>query len=221
MSVTTDKEQDIDGEETPEPDVDETEQEAADEKEQEAADDSASEDDGASEDDDVPAEETKRRDWRRRGAHRCCCRDFPWGAGCFGRPWLASSRAGHTGRAGGRTSTTSGRRVRAGVDQHRLRQGRRELRPGPRRVDGRVQGHVLTSSVQLRQLLIDNKASAHGAVIESAVQSASKDKVVVLLFVDQSVSNTSVPDPRVDRSRIKMTMEYVDGRWRANTDELP
>lgn len=77
------------------------------------------------------------------------------------------------------------------------------------------------SSVQLRQLLIDNKASAHGVVLDSAVQSASEDKVVVLLFVDQSVSNISVPDPRVDRSRIKMTMEKVDGSWRASKVELP
>jgi Mce-associated membrane protein len=77
------------------------------------------------------------------------------------------------------------------------------------------------SSVQLRQLLIDNKAAAHGVVVESAIQSASKDKVVVLLFVDQSVSNTNVPDPRIDRSRIKMTMEFVDGRWRASQVALP
>ena len=77
------------------------------------------------------------------------------------------------------------------------------------------------SSMQLRQLLIDNKATAHGVVVDSAVQSASKERVVVLLFVDQSVSNTSVPDPRVDRSRIKMTMENVDGHWRASKVELP
>lgn len=76
------------------------------------------------------------------------------------------------------------------------------------------------SSVQLRQLLIDNKATAHGVVVQSAVQSASKDKVVVLLFVDQSVSNSTVPDPRIDRSRIKMTMEKVDGQWRASKVEL-
>lgn len=77
------------------------------------------------------------------------------------------------------------------------------------------------SSVQLRQLLIDNKATAHGVVVESAVQSAATDKVVVLLFVDQSVSNASVPDPRLDRSRIKMTMEKIDGQWRAAKVELP
>lgn len=77
------------------------------------------------------------------------------------------------------------------------------------------------SSAQLRQLLIDNEASAHGVVLESAVQSATTDKVVVLLFVDQSVSNTQIPDARIDRSRIKMTMEYVDGSWRASKVELP
>ncbi|WP_448495433.1 DUF3329 domain-containing protein [Mycolicibacterium boenickei] len=76
------------------------------------------------------------------------------------------------------------------------------------------------SSMQLRQLLIDNKASAHGVVVQSAVQSATKDKVVVLLFVDQSVTNSTVPDPRIDRSRIKMTMEKVDGQWRASKVEL-
>lgn len=77
------------------------------------------------------------------------------------------------------------------------------------------------SSMQLRQLLIDNKASAHGVVIDSAVQSATKNTVVVLLFVDQSVSNAQVPDPRIDRSRIKMTMQKVDGQWRAAKVELP
>lgn len=77
------------------------------------------------------------------------------------------------------------------------------------------------SSMQLRQLLIDNKATSHGVVVESAVQAVSRDTVVVLMFVDQSVSNTAVPDPRIDRSRIKMTMKFVDGRWRASKVELP
>ena len=77
------------------------------------------------------------------------------------------------------------------------------------------------SSVELRQLLIENKATAHGVVVESAVQSASKDKAVVLLFVDQSVSNTKLPDPRIDRSRMKMTLEKIDGAWRTAKVELP
>lgn len=77
------------------------------------------------------------------------------------------------------------------------------------------------SSVELRQLLIENKATARGVVVDSAVQSVSKDRAVVLLFVDQSVANTKLPDPRIDRSRMKMTLEKVDGSWRASKVELP
>ena len=77
------------------------------------------------------------------------------------------------------------------------------------------------SSAQLRQTLIDNKAAAHGSVVDAAVQSASEDKVDVVLFVDQSVSNGAAPAPQLDRSRVKLTMEKVDGRWLASKVELP
>ncbi|KAA1430365.1 tetratricopeptide repeat protein [Mycolicibacter arupensis] len=77
------------------------------------------------------------------------------------------------------------------------------------------------ASVQLRQLLIDNKATAQGTVVQSAVQSGSRDEVVVLLMVNQAVTNTNRPDPRVDRTRMKMTMTRVDGRWLASKVELP
>lgn len=77
------------------------------------------------------------------------------------------------------------------------------------------------SSAQLRQTLIDNKAAAHGSVVDAAVQSASEDKVDVVLFVDQSVSNGTAPTPQLDRSRVKMTMEKVDGRWLASKVDLP
>ena len=77
------------------------------------------------------------------------------------------------------------------------------------------------SSSQLRQLLVDNKATARGVVIDSAVKSASKNQVVVLMFVDQTVANKAAPDPRIDRSRVKMTMDKVDGAWLASKVELP
>jgi len=77
------------------------------------------------------------------------------------------------------------------------------------------------SSEQLRQLLIENKAAAHGTVVESAVKSATKNKVEVLLFVDQSVSNKASPQAKIDRSRIVMTMEKVNGRWLAAKVDMP
>lgn len=77
------------------------------------------------------------------------------------------------------------------------------------------------SSEQLRQLLVDNQATAEGVVIEAGVKSATPSKVEVLLFVDQTVTNTVSPEPRLDRSRVVMTMELVDGRWLASDVTLP
>lgn len=77
------------------------------------------------------------------------------------------------------------------------------------------------SSDQLRQLLIDNKAQAKGSVLASGVVSASTDKVVVVMFVDQTVQNVSNTQPRIDRSRIRVTMTKHDGRWLAEKVELP
>ncbi|ASQ84333.1 Mce protein [Mycobacterium intracellulare] len=77
------------------------------------------------------------------------------------------------------------------------------------------------ASVQLRQLLVDNKATAHGTVVDSAIESLSKTRVVVLLMVDQTVSNAVRPDGRVDRSRMKITMDNVGGHWLASKVELP
>jgi Mce-associated membrane protein len=86
---------------------------------------------------------------------------------------------------------------------------------------GEFQGMYTKSSAQLRQTLIDNKAAAHGNVIDAAVQSATEDKVDVAPSVDQSVSNGAAAAPQLDRSRVKMTMEKVDGRWLASKVELP
>ncbi|WP_061504107.1 hypothetical protein [Mycobacterium avium] len=76
------------------------------------------------------------------------------------------------------------------------------------------------SASQLRQVLIDNKAMSKGTIIDSAVKSASKTKVDVVLFVDQWITNVASPQPRLDRSRVAMTMELVNGRWLASKVEL-
>jgi Mce-associated membrane protein len=76
------------------------------------------------------------------------------------------------------------------------------------------------SAAQLRQLLIDNKAVSHGTVVDAAIKSASKNKVDVLIFIDQSISNSVNPEPRIDRSRVAITMEKIDGRWLASKVDI-
>jgi Mce-associated membrane protein len=103
--------------------------------------------------------------------------------------------------------------VLTSIDSNNVDQNFRRVLDG---ATGEFKDMYTQSSVQLRQLLIDNKATAHGVVVDSAIQSESTNKVVVLVFIDQAVTNMQVPDPRIDRSRIKMTMEKVDGHWRAS-----
>jgi Mce-associated membrane protein len=107
--------------------------------------------------------------------------------------------------------------VLTSIDSNNLDQNFRQVLDG---ATGEFKDMYTQSSVQLRQLLIDNKATAHGVVVDSAIASESMDKVVVLLFIDQTVTNAQVPDPRIDRSRIKMTMEKVDGRWKTGKVQL-
>ena len=76
------------------------------------------------------------------------------------------------------------------------------------------------SATQLRQLLIDNKANSHGTVVDAAIKSATNDKVEVLLFIDQSISNIVNPEPRIDRSRVAITMEHIDNRWLASKVDI-
>ena len=76
------------------------------------------------------------------------------------------------------------------------------------------------SASQLRQVLIDNKAMSKGIVVDAAIKSATKTKVEVVLFIDQSISNVANPSPRIDRSRVAMTMELVENNWLASKVDI-
>lgn len=47
----------------------------------------------------------------------------------------------------------------------------------------------------------------------ASVQSASADRVEVLLFVDQTTTRTGLEEPRVEQNRVRLTLDDVDGRW--------
>ena len=157
-----------------------------------------------------------------------------------GRPWLLPAAAGAcavllaaTGALGwqvwqqhqikqasleAQRAAVSYAQVLTSIDSNKVDENFKDVIDG---ATGEFKDMYSQSSVELRQLLIENKATAHGVVVDSAVQEASKNKAVVLLFVDQSVTNAKLPDPRIDRSRMKMTLEKADGRWRASKVELP
>lgn len=99
------------------------------------------------------------------------------------------------------------------VDYRELEQNTAEVLA---RSTGEFKTKYSSSLDQLRQTMVENRASAKGTVVDSAIRSEMANKVTTLMFVDQSVRNTAVPDGRLDRSRVQVTMENVQGRWLAS-----
>jgi Mce-associated membrane protein len=57
-------------------------------------------------------------------------------------------------------------------------------------------------------------AVVQAEVVEAGVSSASGDEVVVVVYVNQSTTSTRVEGPKIDQSRVRMTLVTVDGQWR-------
>jgi Mce-associated membrane protein len=57
-------------------------------------------------------------------------------------------------------------------------------------------------------------AVVEAAVVEAAVVSAEPERVVALVFLNQTTTSTRVEGPKIDQSRVRMALVRDDGRWR-------
>jgi Mce-associated membrane protein len=71
----------------------------------------------------------------------------------------------------------------------------------------------IRSSDSLSKVLVQYKATASAKVLRAAVESISGSKAVVLLFVNQSVANSTQKGVSTDDSRIEVTLTRSDNRW--------
>ncbi|PQM45132.1 hypothetical protein C1Y40_04697 [Mycobacterium talmoniae] len=76
-------------------------------------------------------------------------------------------------------------------------------------------------SAELRGMLLANKVTTRGKVVDSAVKSATPQQVTVLLFVKQTFTSAALPerpdgqpaDPPPDVTSMTMTMQKINDRW--------
>lgn len=78
---------------------------------------------------------------------------------------------------------------------------------------GRFAEQYSQVGANLTELIKQHKAVSEGTVLAAGAVEAEDDHAVVLLFVDQTITNTNSPQPRVDRNRMRMTLVRQDGRW--------
>jgi Mce-associated membrane protein len=70
-----------------------------------------------------------------------------------------------------------------------------------------------TSEDVVRQVAGDTRAVVRADVVASGVVSATAERVVVLLFVNQTTTSNRLDGPRTDQTRVRMTMVPEHGRW--------
>jgi Mce-associated membrane protein len=73
--------------------------------------------------------------------------------------------------------------------------------------------YLSTTAASVTPLATKYHAISTASVTAGGVSQAGPDSATVLLFVDQTVENTKLAHPRLDQSRIKVSMLRLDGRW--------
>ena len=85
---------------------------------------------------------------------------------------------------------------------------------------GTFRAQYTAASQQLRELIAKFQANATGKVLEVGLVSSDTHSATLLLFVDQTVTNIQSKDPKVDRSRMKMSLEKHGGKWLISSLDL-
>ena len=70
-----------------------------------------------------------------------------------------------------------------------------------------------TTAKGVKPLAAKYKAISSADVSAAGVVEADSDRAVVLVFVNQTVTNSQLTAPRLDRSRIDVTLVRSNGRW--------
>ncbi len=76
------------------------------------------------------------------------------------------------------------------------------------------------ASDSLRDTIVEVNGSAKGEVIAAGISKASDDQVEIVVFLDQTVANRLLDEPRVDRSRMSVVMERSGDRWQVSEMRL-
>jgi Mce-associated membrane protein len=85
---------------------------------------------------------------------------------------------------------------------------------------GTFKSDFTKASKDLQPLITKYQATSTGRVAAAGVQDASADNAVVVLFVDQTVKNSTATTPRVDRNRLRVTLVHSGNGWLASKVEI-
>ncbi|QDQ89937.1 hypothetical protein FND50_03505 [Rhodococcus sp. WB9] len=72
----------------------------------------------------------------------------------------------------------------------------------------------------LRDMIVRYQATSSAQIVQAGPASGDQDAADVLVFLDQTVTNSNSPDPRVDRNRMQLSLVRGGGGWKLANVQL-
>lgn len=70
-----------------------------------------------------------------------------------------------------------------------------------------------STTASLKSIVVQYRGVAIATVQGVGISSVSSKKAVVLVFLDQQVTNSTTKTPRIDRNRLEVTLQRSNGQW--------
>jgi Mce-associated membrane protein len=125
--------------------------------------------------------------------------------------------AADTARRAGLEASRDAARVLFSYDYRELDKdfaaGRRLTANGPTKEERFKDQYAETTAKVVSAVAKEKKAVVKAEVVTAGVVSASPGKVVTIVYVNQVTTSSLAAAPKVDLSRVRMTMRKVDGHW--------
>lgn len=85
---------------------------------------------------------------------------------------------------------------------------------------GEFAGQYTQVASSLKDMIVQYKATSSAEIIQAGLASADRDSAEVIVFLDQTVTNSNSPEPRVDRNRMQLSLVHEDGNWKLANVQL-
>ncbi|MGN6332426.1 MAG: hypothetical protein ACTHOD_12360, partial [Motilibacteraceae bacterium] len=127
---------------------------------------------------------------------------------------VRADQGAETARTAALSAAVSAAPVVLGYDSAHLDQ---DFAAAEQRLTGTFKAqYAKTTATVVKPTATQVKAKVSADVVAASVVSARPDRVVVLLFVDQTTTSTKVQGPRRDLNRVRMTLVPVQGEWKVS-----
>ncbi|AQA24192.1 hypothetical protein BTZ20_1234 [Rhodococcus sp. MTM3W5.2] len=85
---------------------------------------------------------------------------------------------------------------------------------------GEFAGQYTQVASNLKDMIVQYKATSSAEIIAAGLAETGRDSAEVVVFLDQTVTNSNSQEPRVDRNRMQLSLVRDGGEWKLANVQL-